>query len=98
MSSARFLVVNGSSQMHPSADGDAVPWSRQQGRIWNRDAMSELKSYLRSLERSREAATRADRPATFAMYGRDWDLLPEVFAPNYSPTTGYSMRLLGLVD
>jgi release factor glutamine methyltransferase len=32
------------------------------------------------------------------MYGRDWDLLPEVFAPNYSPTTGYSMQLLGLVD
>jgi release factor glutamine methyltransferase len=30
------------------------------------------------------------------MYGRTWDLLPEVFAPIYSPSTGVAMDLLGL--
>ncbi|MET8682388.1 class I SAM-dependent methyltransferase [Streptomyces sp. NPDC004647] len=53
---------------------------------------------MRSLERSREALTRDDRPSTFTMHGRAWDLLPEVFAPVYSPTTGFSMELLGLSD
>lgn len=28
-----------------------------------------------------------DRPTVFHMLGRDWDLLPEVFAPTYTPVT-----------
>ncbi|WP_020665961.1 methyltransferase domain-containing protein [Amycolatopsis nigrescens] len=58
--------------------------------------VSIVRNYLRSLERSNEALTRADRPATFTMQERVWDLLPEVFAPVFSPTTGFSLQLLGL--
>jgi release factor glutamine methyltransferase len=59
--------------------------------------MTELKSYVRSLERSRSALTRADRPRTFAMAGREWDLLEDVFAPPFSATTQVAMEILGLV-
>ncbi|GLW70747.1 hypothetical protein Kpho02_30460 [Kitasatospora phosalacinea] len=60
--------------------------------------MKALQDYRRSLERSREALDAPDRPATFALCGRQWDLLPGVFAPVYSPTTEISLRLLGLDD
>ncbi|GAA3041109.1 hypothetical protein GCM10020000_19710 [Streptomyces olivoverticillatus] len=46
--------------------------------------MQEARDYMRSLERSRTALTRKDRPSVFTMYGREWDLFPEVFAPIYS--------------
>ncbi|WP_208799640.1 methyltransferase domain-containing protein [Microbispora triticiradicis] len=32
------------------------------------------------------------------MYDREWDLLPEVFAPIYSPSTQIAMGFLGLVE
>jgi release factor glutamine methyltransferase len=32
------------------------------------------------------------------MYGREWDLLPEVFAPIYSPSTNMAMEFLGLAN
>ncbi|MFJ9947692.1 50S ribosomal protein L11 methyltransferase [Kitasatospora sp. NPDC091207] len=59
--------------------------------------MTDLKSYARSLERSRSALTREDRPDRFTMAGREWDLLPGVFAPPFSATTGTAMEILGLV-
>jgi len=58
--------------------------------------MLQAKNYLLSLERSRQSRTRADRPKVFTMYDRTWDLLPEVFAPIYSPSTGIAMDFLGL--
>jgi len=58
--------------------------------------MMAVTSYLRSLERSRHARTRMDRPAVFTMCGREWDLLPDVFAPIYSPSTGAALEFLGL--
>lgn len=60
--------------------------------------MQEARDYMRSLERSRTALTRKDRPSVFTMYGREWDLFPEVFAPIYSPATGISMDFLGLSE
>ncbi|MGW7002557.1 50S ribosomal protein L11 methyltransferase [Streptomyces sp. NPDC054933] len=61
-------------------------------------AMQEVRNYERSLERSRQALRNQDRPSTFTMYGRDWDLLPNVFAPIYSPSTRTAMSLLGLTE
>ena len=58
--------------------------------------VSEVQDYTRSLERSHQALARRDRPSVFEMAGRSWDLLPEVFAPVFSPTTGFSLNLLGL--
>lgn len=58
--------------------------------------MTDLKSYARSLERSRTALTREDRPDRFTMAGREWDLLPGVFAPPFSATTATAMEILGL--
>lgn len=58
--------------------------------------MLHAMNYLFSLERSRTARTRTDRPGVFSMYDREWDLLPEVFAPIYSPSTGAAMDFLGL--
>ncbi|WP_329399713.1 50S ribosomal protein L11 methyltransferase [Streptomyces melanogenes] len=58
--------------------------------------MTEIKNYLRSLERSRSALLRTDRPRTFALAGREWDLLDGVFAPPFSASTGAAMELLGL--
>ncbi|MCX3059255.1 class I SAM-dependent methyltransferase [Streptomyces beihaiensis] len=57
---------------------------------------SVLRSYERSLRRSRLSATRKDRPRVFTLCGREWDLLEEVFAPVYSPSTGVALELLGL--
>ncbi|MEU2157189.1 methyltransferase domain-containing protein [Streptomyces sp. NPDC019396] len=58
--------------------------------------MTEHRSYLRSLERSRRSLTREDRPEVFAMAGREWDLLDGVFAPPFSATTGIALDVLGL--
>ncbi|MCF6524126.1 50S ribosomal protein L11 methyltransferase [Streptomyces sp. JJ36] len=60
--------------------------------------MREVRSYVRSLERSERARTRPDRPRVFTMRGRIWDLLDEVFAPNYSPSTSVSLEFLGSFD
>ncbi|WP_445398026.1 methyltransferase domain-containing protein [Streptomyces sp. LE64] len=60
--------------------------------------MEAIQDYRRSLARSRWALTHAGRPDTFQLCGSTWDLLPGVFAPVYSPTTGFSLRLLGLDD
>jgi release factor glutamine methyltransferase len=58
--------------------------------------VTEIKSYVLSLERSRSALRREDRPDVFSMAGRDWDLLDGVFAPPFSATTGIAMEILGL--
>jgi release factor glutamine methyltransferase len=58
--------------------------------------LNDTKSYLGSLERSRESATRADRPDTFTLSGLEWDLLDGVFAPPFSTTTEVAMGILGL--
>jgi release factor glutamine methyltransferase len=58
--------------------------------------MSYLQDYRGSLERSRESAARHVTASEFTLDGRRWDLLPGVFAPVSSPTTGFSLRLLGL--
>ncbi|UQI47439.1 class I SAM-dependent methyltransferase [Streptomyces sp. HU2014] len=58
--------------------------------------MLETRDYRLSLERSRTALTRKDRPSTFPMCGREWELLPEVFAPIYSPATRIALEFLGL--
>ncbi|MGW0856603.1 50S ribosomal protein L11 methyltransferase [Streptomyces sp. NPDC002690] len=60
--------------------------------------MKVVQDYRRSLERSRQALEQKDRPSSFELCGREWDLLPEVFAPVYSPTTAFSMELMGLAD
>ncbi|MFI1062459.1 MULTISPECIES: methyltransferase domain-containing protein [Streptomyces] len=58
--------------------------------------ITKIKDYMRSLERSRAALSRTDRPRTFPMAGREWDLLDGVFAPPFSASTGAAMELLGL--
>ncbi len=60
--------------------------------------MSGTQSYVRSLERSRLSLTRPDRPAEFDLMGLRWDLLDEVFAPVFSPSTAVALDLLGLAD
>ncbi|MFF1869244.1 methyltransferase domain-containing protein [Kitasatospora herbaricolor] len=57
--------------------------------------MPEIQNYMRSLRRSHEARTRADRPSRFTLRGREWDLLDDVFAPIYSPSTGVALDFLG---
>jgi release factor glutamine methyltransferase len=58
----------------------------------------QIQSHERSLERSRMARTDRDRPRSFTMRGREWDLLPDVFAPPYSPSTDAAMELLGFME
>lgn len=58
--------------------------------------MLEIRDHVRSLERSRAALQRIDRPMTFSLHQREWDMLPGVFSPICSPTTGVAMELLGL--
>jgi release factor glutamine methyltransferase len=60
--------------------------------------MLEIRSYLHSLERSRVALQKIDQPTTFALHQREWDMLPGVFSPICSPTTGVAMELLELDD
>ncbi|WP_241989814.1 MULTISPECIES: methyltransferase domain-containing protein [unclassified Streptomyces] len=55
-----------------------------------------LRSWERSLRRSRLSLTRRDRPRTFVLGGLEWDLFDEVFAPVYSPSTQVALDLLGL--
>lgn len=38
------------------------------------------------------------RPRVFSTAGREWDLLDEVFAPAYSPSTATALEFLGLTD
>ncbi|WP_078873485.1 methyltransferase domain-containing protein [Streptomyces seoulensis] len=56
----------------------------------------EIRSYEKSLERSRVSLHRPDRPSEFTLLGRRWDLLDHVFAPPYSPSTRTAAGLLGL--
>ncbi|GGY05529.1 hypothetical protein GCM10010358_68680 [Streptomyces minutiscleroticus] len=58
--------------------------------------MSEIQSYLRSLERSRDSMRPENRPATFWLRGRQWALLDTVFAPLHAGTTEVVLDLLGL--
>ncbi|QES48320.1 methyltransferase [Streptomyces venezuelae] len=58
----------------------------------------EVRDYQRSLARSVESRTRADRPSQFELRGRTWDLLDEVFAPVYSPSTSIALDFLGWTD
>ncbi|WP_371666845.1 class I SAM-dependent methyltransferase [Streptomyces sp. NBC_00289] len=60
--------------------------------------MSEIKSYLRSLERSRDSMRAEHRPGAFSLGGREWDLLDTVFAPLHAGTTEIVLDLLGLSD
>ncbi|GGX32543.1 hypothetical protein GCM10010297_62400 [Streptomyces malachitofuscus] len=55
-----------------------------------------LRSFERSLERSRRSLHRSDRPEEFTLAGRQWALLDEVFAPVYSPSTEAALRFLGV--
>ncbi|MCD7445719.1 methyltransferase domain-containing protein [Streptomyces lincolnensis] len=54
--------------------------------------------YRRTLTLSGNDVTREDRPETFTLYGREWDLLGEVFAPIYRPSTNVSLDFLGLLE
>jgi release factor glutamine methyltransferase len=58
--------------------------------------MPHTHDYLRSLKLSNEDLTRSDRPKTFTMCGKEWDLLDGVFAPIYRPSTGASSDFLDL--
>lgn len=59
--------------------------------------MSEEESYYqRTMVLSNKDVTRSDRPKTFTLCGRDWDLFDEVFAPIYRPSTHVSLDFLGL--
>jgi release factor glutamine methyltransferase len=60
--------------------------------------MSEIKSYLRSLERSRDSMRAEHRRGEFSLRGREWDLLGTVFAPLHAGTTEIVLDLLGLSD
>ncbi|MFC5719938.1 50S ribosomal protein L11 methyltransferase [Streptomyces gamaensis] len=55
---------------------------------------TQLRSHLRSIDRSRRSLTRPDRPEVFRLDGREWDLLDGVFAPPFSPSTGVALELL----
>ena len=60
--------------------------------------MYDVRCYLRSLERSEHARTRGDRPSVFTLRGREWDLLDEVFCPDYSPSSSVSLEFLGCFE
>lgn len=60
--------------------------------------MREIKSYLRSLERSRDSMRPEHRPKVFSLLGREWDLLDTVFAPLHAGTTEIVLDMLGLSD
>ncbi|MFJ3825047.1 methyltransferase [Streptomyces nodosus] len=60
--------------------------------------MSEIKSYLRSLERSRDSMRPEHRSKVFSLRGREWDLLDTVFAPLHAGTTEIVLDMLGLSD
>lgn len=58
--------------------------------------MGEQFDFERSLRHSEADLVRPDRPSTFRMCGRQWDLLDGVFAPLYRPSTRASLDFLGL--
>ncbi|MEU0247282.1 class I SAM-dependent methyltransferase [Streptomyces sp. NPDC006235] len=60
--------------------------------------MSEIKSYRRSLERSRDSMRAEHRPGVFSLRGREWDLFDGVFAPLHAGTTEIVLDMLGLCD
>ncbi|MGK5498184.1 methyltransferase domain-containing protein, partial [Streptomyces sp. URMC 125] len=60
--------------------------------------MPDIRSHLKSIERSRRSLTRADRPREFSLLGHRWDLFDQVFAPLYSPSTRVAAEFLGLTD
>jgi release factor glutamine methyltransferase len=60
--------------------------------------MTKIRDHLCSLERSRAALRKVSAPTVFSLHEREWDMLPGVFSPMCSPTTGVAMELLGLDD
>lgn len=61
--------------------------------------MTKNQTYaLHSLALSNEDVTRNDRPDTFTRYGKEWDLLDEVFAPIYRPSSDASVEFLDLLE
>ncbi|MFS0697244.1 methyltransferase domain-containing protein [Streptomyces nitrosporeus] len=60
--------------------------------------MSDVRSHLKSLERSRLSRSDPKRPGVFSLAGREWDLLDEVFAPIHSPSTSIALDFLGLTE
>ncbi|MFG2544988.1 50S ribosomal protein L11 methyltransferase [Streptomyces sp. NPDC048594] len=54
----------------------------------------EIRSYAQSLQRSRAARNDSRRPDSFRLRGREWTLLPDVFAPPYTTSTDAAMELL----
>ncbi|MEU4377347.1 methyltransferase domain-containing protein [Pseudonocardia alni] len=52
----------------------------------------------RTIELSEHEMRRPDRPDSFTLEGREWDLLPEVFPPVFRPSTRVSLDYLGLLD
>lgn len=61
-------------------------------------AVPRVQCHERSLQRSRDSLTREDRPVVFRMAGHEWDLMDEVFAPVFSPSTETALGFLGLAD
>ena len=59
---------------------------------------SEIGDYRRSLARSLASSERHTVPTTFVLGAREWDLLPQVFAPADSPSTVTALELLGLAE
>ncbi|MFE5811459.1 methyltransferase domain-containing protein [Streptomyces sp. NPDC056491] len=62
------------------------------------DPAAEVRDYERSLARSAQSRTRADRPREFDLRGRKWNLLDDVFCPTYSPSTGIALDFLGWTE
>ncbi|MFG2293238.1 methyltransferase domain-containing protein [Streptomyces sp. NPDC048603] len=58
--------------------------------------MIQTQRFERSLQRSRTSLSREDRPKVFALCGREWDLLDEVFAPVFCPSTAIAVDFLDL--
>jgi release factor glutamine methyltransferase len=75
-----------------------MPWGSGAQRPVQEGLTVQIRSYVKSLERSREAAADGARPGVFTMRGREWTLLADVFAPPYSASTDAAMELLGFVE
>ncbi|MEV5433843.1 methyltransferase [Streptomyces sp. NPDC052701] len=79
--------------------GDVLPVPERPAPAGGRQGrQGRLRSYERSLNRSRQSRSRSDRPKEFRFADRDWTLLDEVFAPLYSPSTEVALGFLGLAD
>lgn len=66
------------------------------GSVVSKIVSSEIADYRSSLARSLASSERHTVPTTFTLGARDWDLLPQVFAPADSPSTATALHLLGL--